>query len=471
MRKTLRVAAVGAVLAAMPAHAQTVHRYLVKVDRSLEKIAVAACFDGAAPLKLAAHEAAALYLEDMRVRNAPSARVTVQRSEALLSGVPDNACVDYSVQLKPARDGAQSGGPETRRVGRDVLTAIGDWLWRPVQPAQDADIELRFELPAGVAVSAPWTPAQALGNSYRLGNTPPEWPGVVAFGGFQPLPIEVPGATINLAILDAPPPARRDFLARWIERTARGVASAYGRFPVPALQVVVAPTPRGNSPVPWAYVARGGGPAVHLFINASRNEREFAADWSATHEMSHLFLPYVSGRDAWLFEGLPTYLQNVLLSRSRAIAPEDAWQRMAEGFERGSRVGANFSVIQASERIGRGGLYLRAYWGGAAYMLAADLQLREQSAGSVSLDTALAGLACCRTDANRRWSAAELIEQLDSATGTRVFSELAGELLNREEFPDYARLFRRLGIEVSEGRVAFFDAPGARFRDAIMAPR
>jgi len=27
--------------------------------------------------------------------------------------------------------------------------------------------------------------------------------------------------------------------------------------------------------------------------------------------MSHLFLPYVVSRDAWLFEGMPTYLQNV----------------------------------------------------------------------------------------------------------------------------------------------------------------
>lgn len=460
-----------AALAALPAQAQILHRYLVKLDDSLEKLTVAACFDGPAPAMLVAHEAAALYLVDMRVRNAAPAKVTIQRHEARLTNVPENACVDYRVQLKPIRSGAQSGGPETRRVGRALLTAIGDWLWRPPTSEPTENLEVRFELPAGIAVSAPWTQAPENSGAYRVGGTPAEWPGVVAFGGFEPMVIELPGAVLNLAVLDGPPPAQRDMLSRWIERTARGVAMAYGRFPVPSLQVVIAPAARGRSPVPWAYVARGGGPAVHLFIDYGRNEREFVGDWSATHEMSHLFLPYVNVRDAWLFEGLPTYLQNVLMARSRVITPQEAWQRMIEGFDRASRVGTQFSVMQASERMGRNNLYLRAYWGGAAYMLAADVELRAHNGGPVSLDSALEGLARCCSNSNRRWSAAEVIEHLDAATGTRVFSDLAANLLSRDTFPDYEGLFRRLGIEVRDGQVVFFDSPGARFRDAIMAPR
>ena len=66
-------------------------------------------------------------------------------------------------------------------------------------------------------------------------------------------------------------------LENWIRNTARHVAMLYGRFPVASLQVVVAPTPRGSGPVPWAYVARGGGPAVHLFINPRARQTNSSA--------------------------------------------------------------------------------------------------------------------------------------------------------------------------------------------------
>jgi hypothetical protein len=451
------------------AQAASPHRYEVRVDDSLDRLAVRACFGGKAPDALVAEsDGARFYLESMRLGERLLEPVG---DRVILGAVREDTCVEYQVKLQPAQSRVQTGGPETRRVGRDMLTSIGDWLWRPQEP--EAGLELSFRLPSGVEVSAPWQ--RTTGSDGRpvflVGATPYNWSGVVAFGHFAQRDVQVPGAVLHLALLDAPTTAQQAQLETWIGNTARHVAMLYGRFPVASLQVVVAPTPRGRGPVPWAYVSRGGGPAVHLFINVARPPEEFDRDWSLTHEMSHLFLPYVVSRDAWLFEGMPTYLQNVLMARGGATSVEEAWQRMQTGFKRGARTASDLSVARANERIGYNGIYLRVYWAGAALMLAADLQLRSRTGGRQSLDTALEQLSRCCASEERRWNAQEIIVRLDEVTGTTVFSDLVRAQFEAEGFPDYEAVLARAGVKVEGTQVEFnASAPWAAQRDALMRP-
>jgi len=453
------------------ATAAALHHYTVQVDSTLEHLKVSACFDGSAPQRLVAEDTASLYLDQMRLRNPDKGSLTVSGWEAVLSDVPANACVDYEVQLRPATTGAQQGGPQTRRVGRDLLTSIGDWFWRPATMPADTDIEVRFDLPAGVSVSTPWKTTGDSARVFRVGSTPRRWPGVVAFGGFAPIEIDVPGARLQLIMIDSPLPALRDSLRRWIERAALAVTTIYGVFPVPELQVIIAPTPRGSKPVPWAYVSRGGGSAVHLFIRPHHKESEFMRDWTVVHEMSHLFLPYLEWGDAWLVEGLPTYFQNVAMARGGLIAPEEAWRRMYAGFESAKEVGSKYTVLEAARRIGRRGLYRRVYWGGAAYMLAADLRLRELNNGRPVFADTLAEIRRCCLDENYRWRADELVAKLDALSGSHVFSELIEEQLESRPFPDYDAMYEKLGIQMLGGHPIFVDGPAAQYRNAIMAPR
>jgi hypothetical protein len=329
---------------------------------------------------------------------------------------------------------------------------------------------LRFRLPPSVVVSAPWQRRTDSDGQpvFLTGPTPHNWSGVVVFGHFTPRDVEVPGAVLHLAVLNTPA-AQQAQLEKWIETTARNVALLYGRFPVASLQVVVAPTPRGRGPVPWAYVSRGGGAAVHLFINPSRPIGEFERDWSLTHEMSHLFLPYVVSRDAWLFEGVPTYLQNVLMARGGAISVEEAWQRMHAGFQRGARIAPELSLVRANERIGHNGVYLRVYWAGAAMMLVADLQLRERTGGKQSLDSALEKLSRCCAAEERRWSAQEIIARLDEVTGTTVFGDLVHAQFAIDGYPDYEAVLARAGVKLDGAQVELdASAPWAAERDALM---
>ncbi len=281
----------------------------------------------------------------------------------------------------------------------------------------------------------------------------------------------MPGARLRLVFLGDLTPAQQTRAEQWVRRAAHNVTTLYGRFPVESVQVIVAPTPHGGGPVPWAYVSRGGGAGVHLFIDPARAPEEFDRDWSLTHEMSHLFLPYVAARDAWLFEGLPTYLQNVLMVRGGAIEPREGWSRLIAGFQRGARAGTGLSLAQASERIAVRGNYLRVYWAGAAMLLDADLRLREITQGMQSLDTALANFAECCLAPERRWRADELIATLDRITGTTVFGDVMREQFESEDFPDFKRVLVRAGVTVKDGEVVLDPAaPGAPFREALMRP-
>jgi hypothetical protein len=457
-------------LCASPAHAA--HRYEVAVAESLERISVHACFEGRAPLQLVTESDGAKYfLESARVGDrmldAPSGTLS-------LEGVAENSCIDYRVRLQAVRSGAQTGGPETRWIGGDLLTSIGDWLWRPTQMPDGIDIVLQFHLPPGISVSAPWP--RDIGtdgrHEYRLGATPFQWPGVVAFGRFDEQEFDVGDAHLRVTVLGGPTPEQEQWLREGVERAARQATRVHGRFPVELLQVLVGQTPRGRGPVPWAYVSRGGGPAVHLFVAPQRGKQAYFDDWSAVHEMAHLFFPYVEGRDAWLFEGLPTYLQNVLLARDGAISAEEAWRRMVNGFRRGARISPSLSLSQVAERMGNGGNYLRVYWAGAAVMLAADLQWRSLSAGSQSLDTALASLAQCCLQDNRRWSAGELITRLDELTATTVFSDLWHQQIETGQFPDFETVLERAGVRVENGQIELLpNAPWATEREALMRQR
>ena len=448
-----------------------VHRYHVEVGDALDRLKVRACFDGAVPAYLTpATSGAAAFLE--RVTFPGGVPSNLPRADRIdLAGLAQGTCIDYKVKLDAERGGAQSGGAESRWVGRDLLTSIGDWLWRP--RAEAGDIQISFSLPPGVRVSAPWrsVPGREDQPTFLAGPTPADWPGVVAFGRFAVRRVEVGGAVLHLAMLDGPPPDQQARIETWITSAARNVATVRGRFPVDVLQVIVSPTLRGKGPVPWAYVGRGGGPAVHLFVSPSHSDEAFLRDWSATHEMSHLLLPYVASRDVWLTEGLPTYLQNVLMARGGAIGEREAWSRMIVGFQRASKVGAGLSLAQASGRAGIGGIYQRVYWGGASLMLEADLRLREGSSGSQSLDTALEGIARCCLGQARRWSATELFDEMDRATGASVFAGLLRERLDAPEFPDFQSQLVRAGITVAGGEVVLDDAaPLAAERRAMMRP-
>jgi hypothetical protein len=450
-----------------------VHRYAVAIDDELSTIRVHACFAGKAPRQLMAESLDAASALEGAVLEGGKKRFEPNGTELRLGSLPDDSCIAYTVNLIQSNSRHEHGGSPTRRVGDDLITDLGMWLWRPAELEPEEDIEVRFDLPAGMSVSAPWRAIDAVDGhpTYRVGHGPFDWPAAVAFGHFTERIVEAPGVDLHVAILDGRPKVDEAQIADWLRRAAACVSTLYGRFPVTSAQVLIVPGARGGEPVPWAYVLRGGGPAAHFFINQRRPIEEFNADWSVIHELSHLLLPYVQSEDAWLSEGTASYYQNVLRARAGMIDPQEAWKRMTDGFKRGMERPAGVTLTEATDRMYRNGAFMRVYWEGAAIMLLADQRLRARTQGSQSLDTALDALRQCCLSSETGWRARDLFGKLDELTGTTVFAELYEQHVSSARLPDVGEAYRLLGLRVTgNGDVVLVDdAPQRADRDAIMS--
>lgn len=465
----LQVLVAATFICAAQARADRLHRYTVAIDPELTEISVRACFSGRPPPSLVAESLdAPLALIEARVEGS---RKPVAPSGALpLKDVPDGGCIAYRVNVSRPIKLHDRTGEKIRRVGRDLVASVGLWLWRPEKVAPDEDVELVFDLPEGLTVSAPWSPSVPSPRpTMRLGRTPYDWPAAVAFGRFRERELRVGGARLRVAVLDGSPTPDLEQIHAWLTDAARMVAGVSGRFPVAQGQILVVPDARGSEPTPWAYVTRGGNPAVHFFVNQRRPLEEFYHDWTATHELAHLLLPFVDHNDAWLSEGLATYYQNVLRARAGRMSEREAWSSLHSGFRRGREAAPGMTLAQAAESMHRGATFMRVYWGGAAMILLADVRLRQLSAGKQSMDTALAALQDCCLDPERSWTAKQLFARLDEITGTQVFSGLYEAHVGSREFPDLTAIYRQLGLEPGADGVELApDAPYRHLREAIM---
>ena len=198
----------------------------------------------------------------------------------------------------------------------------------------------------------------------------------------------MPGTTLRVTLLKRGGDINQEVLVEWLREAAINVTRVYGQFPNPSPQIIVVPvTGFGSSAVPFGRVIRDGGEAVQFFVDPSRPLEDYLGDWTATHEFSHLMLPYVGNREKWISEGFASYYQNVLMARAGQYSETKAWQKLHDGFERARRE-RPASPSGASFRGSR----MMIYWSGAAVALLADIALRQRQE-KASLDTRFGGPA------------------------------------------------------------------------------
>jgi len=460
MRRALLIALLSCACQA----ASAADHYQVKFDDDLAGVQVQACFDGAAPTRLERSRRAAEYTGWIRRGDAPlDARAVDGGLE--LPALPDDACIDWRVKLAEAASGRDYR--TAFRAGDAIVASLGLWFWQPSQPRPS---EVRVQVPAGFSFSAPWPAAGRAGElRFEPEPTPSQWSARMAVGRFPSARLEPPGSSVRVAMPGFPEGADTARLVRWIEGSLDSVAGVFGFFPRPTLQVLILPVGRYGGPVAFAHVLRGGGPAAEFFIDPKATEEELRGDWKATHEFSHLLLPFVAEQDRWLSEGLASYYQNVLRARDGRLSEAQAWQELHDGFVRGARE-AGTASLAAATRNGRAST-MRVYWSGAAMLLLADTRLRQRSGGKQNLDTALLALNRCCLGPERSWRARDLFGELDRLTGFGVFGEIYRDNVYADGFPDLSKVFRALGIDIEDSAVRLEDsAPLADLRRDIMSP-
>ena len=447
------------------AAASVVHEYTVSIDAKLETMRVAARF--AAPVEdvRARSGAARRYLASAQTCDTDQPLgIRGRRFELPRTGV---TCIDYVVDLKQAaaaerRNASLSAG--------NIVVSPAVWLWHPPL-APDMRIIVHFELEDGVDVSMPWRPLAGRDSSYEMLPSPRNAKAMAAFGHFVNVRRELVGSELRIALLRPRGAINSAAIVDWVHDTAANVSLAYGRFPNPSPHVVVLPVGDGgwqsDSPVPFGRVLRDGGETVELFINERRPIEDFYDDWTATHEFSHLMLPFIRASHRWISEGFAQYYQNVLLTRAGQYDEQRAWQKLYDGFERGRNSRPELSPNEAA-RQGVGAATMKIYWSGAIIALMADVELRKRSGSRESLDSALGQLQLCCLPSARSWSGTELFEALDSFVEEPVFMPLYRKYADESGFPVFESILESLGVIVRDGTVRLSDdAELAGIRRAI----
>lgn len=434
----------------------------MQFEPNLDSVTVEACFDGSPPRSLHRHDDSWRFTDFIRAPGA--SRMKPSQSRWLdLTGLSDEACIQWKVDLAGAI--AENNYRLALQLEGAILTDTDLWFWRD---NERREIIVDVDLPPGVSLSSPWQQQPGHpGLVYRPEPTPATWSSRIAVGRFKVKQLSVPDTHLRLAIIGKVSSGGQQMFAEWMQETAACIASIYGHFPQQQPQILVVAIGMQNEAVPWAHVMRGGGVAAEFFVDESRTLEELRADWTATHELSHMLLPMVSSRDRWLSEGLASYYQNVLRGRDGRLDESAAWQKLHAGFERGRRATNSESLARAT-RSGMGAT-MRVYWSGAAIFLKADTRLRSLSGGVQSLDTALGSLQDCCLDTGRSWRARELFAELDRLTGYTIFSDLYDEHVPDNEFPDLEETYLQLGLVSRAGTIELEpDAPLGQVRLDIM---
>ena len=443
----------------MQLHAEEV-QYQIRFNRALTESQTDLCFDRdrAPSMLITGSRAAVTMLKDLQVTGGSVRR---KANRLYLTPDSDRICLRL-VQRFDARNSNHNWRKQRNgamRFNGDLMIPIGSWLWRPAKLKPNQRLRLMFDLPAGMAISAPWP--QLASNQYHVDyQMPYNWSGRLAVGRFSPKPVEVGGKTLNVALVGGL--ESRENLLNWIVQAAEAVANVSGYFPTDQTQVLVLPVGPDKEAVPWAEIQRQGRPSVHFFVDQHRPIYEFTSDWTAVHEFSHLLHPYILRTDAWLYEGIASYYQNIARARSGMLSEKQAWQKLYEGFQRGSkRLGG--SVLRDSNRI------MQIYWGGAALILMADVELRQRSKGRQSIERVLHQFRQCCGEDMGPWSAKAMFLRLDQLSGLDTLTRLYRQQVSQRSFPEVYGMLNKLGVKVRNGQVYLDDnAPLAEIRREIV---
>lgn len=474
-------ACMSALLAGAAAHAADAPRYTVSVDAQSFQAHVELCLAQAhAQLSFGADSAWAMrFIHEAQRSGAAPLQAGDDEWRA-----PDwhaGECLSYRADL--AAIAAAHDQDVGWRIGDDIVTAPQLWLLRP-DAQGDADADLRITLPADLSISAPWQQVGREGTSthFHIVNTPANWSAAVALGHFTEERIELPGGVLRLTILSGTDAEQRKKLHDWLAHVSRAVISAYGRLPLPDVQVLMIPVGKlglasravaafAPQAVHFGQSIRGEGNALELLVDQTRPVEEFDADWVAVHELSHLMHPYLGDRGSWLSEGLATYYQNILRGRSGLLTRAQAWDHLRGGFIDNDGRQYDSTLADAAANMHRKHDYQRVYWSGAAYWLTVDRDLRRESGGKLSAALALSRFRDCCLPAHRGWGPAEFVAKLDSLLGVVTFSQRYREFAALRQFPDWKKVYADLGISTSGEHLSFAaDTPDAGVRDAIIAP-
>jgi predicted metalloprotease with PDZ domain len=334
------------------------------------------------------------------------------------------------------------------------LTSPSAWLLHPVEVGEDSrTFELRVATPPGVSFVAGLLPAGAgavalppAAYAADVADLPnPAW---AAFGDLRLRRVEVDDEAIDVALLPGAFDAGDAAVTGWVESAARAVRGYYGRASIRRALVVV--VPKSGRGLGFARTLGNGGASIVANVGERTTPADFAASWELIHELLHVSFPNMPREQAWMEEGMATYVEPLVRARLGRVTAEEVFTRFVGRMPFGLPDGGDQGLDHTHT-------WGRTYWGGALFYLLADVAIRERTGGSRSLDDALRAVLAAGGNVSQRWDVEQVIAAGDAATGVPVLRELYGKMSAAPVAVDLPALWRRLGVEARGGTVVLDD--------------
>jgi predicted metalloprotease with PDZ domain len=351
--------------------------------------------------------------------------------------------------------------------GGSILASLDAWLAVPA-PSEDWTLSIAFDHPAGGDVA---TALPIVGEHHRIEARMVGRAGPTIFGTFHRSDIAMPapasldggnGATTNidLAVLDATAAADAAALAQWVADSGRTVAEFWRGFPVERPLIVLVPV--AGSGVPYGRVVSVGGVTAMILVGRDTDVTDLYQDWVLIHEMLHLGSPHVRDTGPWLNEGIATLYEPIVRTRAGWKTREEVWREWIEWMPNGLRA---MGEVGLEEAMGGG-----VYWGGALFLLLAEIEVRERSALALGVEDCLRAVRDQGGTIDRIWATGEMLAVCDAALGGTTLADLAARHLGPGKPPDLDALWAQLGVSMTpDGTILFDDAAAlAAVRDAIL---
>ena len=367
---------------------------------------------------------------------------------------------------------AVNSSSEGVQRGSGVLAPLGAWLLEPRGYARAPTIDIRVTTPPGMIFSS-GLPRR--GDAWRLANASVRFAGYTALGKVElhELPVPAVGSlrpseqnkgqpgkqgVLRLAMLEGFAEATRPQIVDWVKRTIEAEANYWHGFTADEMLVGLVPTARGG--VGFGRTQPGGGVTIMIEVGAALDARRLFNDWVLVHELIHSGMPFIRGRATWFMEGSATYIEPIIRARAGWKTEEEVWMEWVRDMPQGEGVFAR-GLATAGGR--------ENYWGGAIFMLLADLAIRRDSNGARGLEDCFAGALWQGLGGADRVTMDAYAQACDSATGTKAMSALLDKHFHNAAAVDLATLWKELGVALVGGRIVLDDAaPQARWRKMIV---
>jgi hypothetical protein len=273
----------------------------------------------------------------------------------------------------------------------------------------------------------------------------------------------ISGSKIDVTIDSGEMKLTLDELVYWVQTAAKAVATYYGRYPVPHVQVRIMPV--DGSGVRHGQTFGYNGGLIKIRVGDQTQPADLANDWMLTHEMVHLSFPSMADDHHWIEEGIAVYVEPIARIQAKQMSAEQMWADLVRDMPKGQPQEGDRGLDHTHS-------WGRTYWGGALFCLVADVEIRKQTHNQKGLQDALRAILGAGGDIAHDWDLAKALKIGDQATGTVVLSDLYVKWKDNPAQVDLGSLWKELGV-AAEGRTVRLvdDAPLAAVRRAITAPQ